>query len=206
MLLNPTYTYNQYGYYPVVLLANTKNGCRAAAEKTITIENVKVFAGNDTVVAINQPLYLNATGAQDYEWSPAEFLNNTNTANPVAMLTDPATYFLKGTTSEGCVGFDTLNIKVYKGPDAYVPNAFTPDHNGHNDIFRPVIPGVKELYYFTVFNRWGQRMFNTKEIGKGWDGTFNGIDQPIGAYVWMLRLVTYEGNIIEKNGTVLLIR
>jgi gliding motility-associated-like protein len=167
---------------------------------------VNVFAGNDTIAAINQPLHLMGTGAQIYTWSPGNFLNDPNTSDPIAILPENMTYYLTGQTSQGCFGYDTIYIKVYNGPDIYIPNAFTPDNNGHNDIFRPISPGIEILYYFTVYNRWGQLIFTTTEIGKGWDGNFNGNQQPIGTYVWMIKARTYNGNLIEKKGTVNLIR
>jgi gliding motility-associated-like protein len=109
-------------------------------------------------------------------------------------------------TAEGCPGYDTLHIKVYKGPDIYVPNAFTPDGDGHNDLFRPVLAGTTELYYFNVYNRYGQLVFTTKQPGKGWDGRVNGINQPAGVFVWMVKAKDYLGKLIEKKGTVMLIR
>jgi gliding motility-associated-like protein len=65
---------------------------------------------------------------------------------------------------------------------------------------------VKGLNYFQVYNRWGQMVFATKTIGHGWDGTFNGLPQPSGAYVWVLEAVDARGTIVRKKGSSLLIR
>ena len=88
----------------------------------------------------------------------------------------------------------------------YVPNAFTPTNDGRNDNFKPIALGIKTLNYFNVYNRWGQLMFTTSQIGNGWNGKYNGTDQPIGTYIWQANAIDYMGNKIYKKGTVILIR
>ena len=205
-LFEPAYTYKKFGNYHISLEASTQNGCKASTSKTISIKKIDVFAGYDTIVSINQPLQLFASGAKDYTWSSSQHLDNPSSDHPIATLPQSQTYFLSGVTAEGCIGYDTINIKVYKGPEIYVPNAFTPNSDGTNDVFRPILPGIKELLYFSVYNRWGQLIFSTKEIGKGWDGKLKGIDQPGGGFVWMLKVITFQGNIIERKGSVFLIK
>jgi gliding motility-associated-like protein len=88
----------------------------------------------------------------------------------------------------------------------FVPNAFTPNGDGHNDVLRVIPIGIRALNYFTVFNRWGQRVFTTTDPGTGWDGTVNGVLQPVGTYVWMAGGVNYKGEVVERKGVVVLIR
>jgi gliding motility-associated-like protein len=78
--------------------------------------------------------------------------------------------------------------------------------NNSNDVFRPILPGIKELSYFRVYNRWGQVVFTTNEINKGWDGKINNILQPQGVFVWALKAISNKGKVLERKGTVLLIR
>jgi len=205
-LYAPGHTYDRYMEYGVSLAAVTGNGCRATASRVLSIRKVEVSAGRDTTVAIGQPLQLVASGASTYSWTPATGLNDAAIGNPVAELSGNMTYYLTGVTGEGCVGYDTLNVTVYKGPDIYVPSAFSPNADGRNDVFKPVYAGTVELYYFSVYNRWGQLVFTTKEVGKGWDGKIDGRDQPTGTYVWILRAKDYLGHVVEKKGTVLLLR
>lgn len=202
----PVITYKSFGSYTITLTAKTANGCIASLTKQLSIKPIIISAGNDTIVAINQPLYLNASGAKDYVWSPALYLDFPFIQSPTALLQKSQTYFLTGVTEEGCIGYDTINIKVYKGPDIYVPNAFTPNGDKLNDIFRPVLPGIKVLPYFKIYNRWGKLVFYTQEIGRGWDGKVNGVTQSAGSYVWLLRVTTYDGQVFEKKGTVILMR
>lgn len=87
-----------------------------------------------------------------------------------------------------------------------MPDAFTPNGVGPNDIYKPITVGITKLDYFNIYNRWGQMLFTTTQIGKGWDGKLNGKDQDIGTYVYMVQGVDYQGKVITKKGTVVLIR
>jgi len=201
---NPIHTYNSIGDYTATLKVVTANGCTTTASRIFHIELVHAFAGNDTVVSIGQPVQLHASGGQFYQWSPANFLSAANIPDPIAVLNRDQTYNVKVTTQEGCTGFDDIVVKVMKGPEIYVPSGFVPE--GKNRIFRPVLIGIQELYYFSVYNRWGQLVFTTKEPGKGWDGKINGITQPTGVFVWELKAKDYQERIISRKGTVVLIR
>jgi gliding motility-associated-like protein len=201
---SPVYIYNRYGNYKVSLSATTTKGCSATKIKTVNIERVNISAGNDTTAALGQPIQLTAAGAALYLWWPSSYLNDPLIYNPICTPDQNITYYFTGTTAEGCIGYDTITIKVYKGPTVYVPNAFAP--NGKNKIFRPVLVGIKELHNFSIFNRWGQMIFTTKEPGKGWDGTIGGNVQPANTYVWILQATDFTGKIIVQKGTVTLIR
>ena len=201
----PAYTYDLYGNFSVQLTAATLNGCSISKSKTVAIKKVYVFAGNDTTVAALQPLQLIGTGSKNYLWTPNTQLNNNTVYNPIAVLNNDFTYNLKGTTAEGCIGYDSINIKVYKGPEIYVPTAFSPNGDGKNDIIKPIIPGVLSLEYFNIYNRWGQLIYSTQKVGEGWNGKWKSIEQPQGAYVWICRIKDYTGKMIERKGSFLLI-
>ncbi|MEO6683310.1 MAG: PKD domain-containing protein [Ginsengibacter sp.] len=174
----------------------------------ITVEKLVADAGpRDTSIVVNQPLQLNATGAETFTWSPSKGLNNANIGNPVALLSENQQYILKITSAAGCTAFDTIDVKVYKiKPGLYVPNAFTPDGDGLNDIFRPILVGMKSLTYFRVYNRGGQMVYSTSIQNQGWDGTFKGRPQDSGVFVWMVEGIDYLGNTIYEKGSVTLIR
>ena len=90
--------------------------------------------------------------------------------------------------------------------NVFVPTAFTPNKNGQNDVLRPILNSISELRYFKVYNRWGQVVFETNTIGKGWDGTMKGTAQPSETYSWILECVGNNGQIIKRSGRSLLIR
>ena len=105
----------------------------------------------------------------------------------------------------GCEGYDTVLVKVYEGPQYYLPNAFSPNGDGRNDIFRAVPAGLASTDYFRVYDRNGIMVFETNQWLKGWDGTYRGKPQPTGTYVWMVKGRDRTGRVIEQKGTVILI-
>jgi len=122
------------------------------------------------------------------------------------MINDNTTYIMRAFTEEGCEGFDTISIKVFKTqPDIFVPNAFNPTGT-KNTVFRPIPVGISSLDYFRIYNRWGQMVFQTTEIGKGWDGRLAGKNQDAGTYVWMVSGKDYTGKTVVKRGTLVLLR
>jgi gliding motility-associated-like protein len=87
-----------------------------------------------------------------------------------------------------------------------MPNAFTPNNDGVNDVFRVKYPFAVKDFSFIIFNRYGQPVFETSDINKGWDGTFKSSPQGNGAYVWIIRLINTDESVESQTGTVLLLR
>lgn len=193
-----------------IVQVNDVLGCPKPVYDTVIVNVEKIVADagpRDTSIVINQPLQLNGTGAQFYVWSPSTGLNNPTISNPIALLSDSIQYVLKVTSLAGCSSTDTINVVVYKvKPDLFVPNAFTPNGDGKNDIFKPIPIGMKLLRFFKVYNRLGQLVYSTTIQNQGWDGTFKGIPQDAGVFVWMAEGVDYLGKTISKKGVVTLIR
>jgi gliding motility-associated-like protein len=200
------------------------HGCVSLQKDDVTIHvtpSVKIFAGNDTIIAINQPLKLNAvdvnrSGVDHWEWSSVTTVSNLDnpmSQSPVATFSSPVAiapyeyvYTITGRTPVGCEGFDEIKIKVYKGPDIYVPTGFTPNSDGKNDLLIPVPVGIKDLKFFRVFNRWGQLIFQTQNPSRGWDGRINGVTQPTGVFIWTAEGIDYTGKLISVRGTSTLVR
>ncbi|HMK27585.1 MAG TPA: choice-of-anchor L domain-containing protein [Chitinophagaceae bacterium] len=198
-------------YFLTVTNAAGCNSITPDAVDVKVISTVKIFAGNDTVAAINQPIQLKVietsiAGVTQYSWSPGTFLNNAGIANPVAILPFDYRYIIKGITAEGCEGYDDILIKVYKGPEIYVPSGFTPNNDGLNDLLKAIPVGIKEFRYFRIYNRWGQMIFSTRNPSIGWDGKMNGTEQPSGTFVWMAEAIDYKGNLLNRKGVVTIVR
>ncbi len=203
------YAYATGGTYPVQLTATASNGCKSdLPPENINIYSTLAFAGNDTITASGQPLQLQATGGVNYEWSPASGLNNPNIANPIAVLTGTQTYAytVRAYTPLGCESFDTINIQVYQAPEIYLPNAFTPNGDGLNDLYKGKPVGIRDFKYLEIFNRFGQQVFYTTDFLNGWDGTYKGKQQGNGVYVVIARGIDYRGLVVDRQGTVMLIR
>ncbi|HZJ60777.1 MAG TPA: PKD domain-containing protein [Chitinophagaceae bacterium] len=203
---DPSHFFEKDDTYTTRLWAVAGDCASDTITNTIAIRRVHAFAGNDTIAVVNQPVQLNATGGSNYEWAPHDFLNDAFIENPVATLPKDQTYVLTAKNDDGCEAKDTLNIKVYEHLEVYVPSAFTPNGDGRNDVLHIIAPGLKELSYFRVYDRWGQIAFETKDLLKGWDGRVKGQLPATGVYVWIMRGVNYLGNLVEKRGTVTLIR
>jgi len=207
---NFSYTYPQGGNYEAFLYSVSTDNCHSDTVYTpVVITDLQLHAGNDTLVANGQPLQLNAVATGDnlqYSWVPATGLNNNNIADPLASLQLDQTYFITVTSPDGCIDKDTVSIKVYKGPEFYVPTAFSPNNDGRNDVFRAISPGVPQLDFFVVWSRWGQEVFRTQSLSGAWDGTFKGIMADAGTYVWMIQGKDYLGRTFNRKGTVTLVR
>ena len=190
------------------------NHCTSLNEAAVTVVVTPpkgLSVGGDTSIAIGELLQLNAvdidnSGFTQYEWSPSLGLNNPTIADPIANLTENVTYTVTATTAAGCLGTAIKEVKVYQHADIYVPNAFTPNGDGHNDVFRAVPVGIKTFNYLVIFNRWGAEVFHSTNPETGWNGQFNGVLQSTGAYVWAVSGVDYEGRLVQHKGTVMLIR
>lgn len=186
-----------------------KYGCNFSITDSVWVimmPPVIAFAGNDTNAIIARPHQLMATGGNNYLWSPTGPLNNPFIQNPLATLYNDTYFTVQVTDSIGCTASDNVFIKVYEGPMYYLPNSFTPNGDGLNDIFRPIAVGIRSTDYFRVFNRFGTLMFETRQWMQGWDGTLKGKPANSGTYVWMIKGIDKNGAVIEMKGTVILLR
>ena len=166
---------------------------------------VKAFAGNDTNAVYGKPIQLKATGGMSYLWQPVHLLNNATIVNPQATLFNDTKLVVTAFDQSGCFGTDTILIKVFVNEGYYVPNAFSPNGDHNNDIFRPIPVGIVSTDFFRIFNRMGELVFETRTYMAGWDGNFKGKLQQPGNYVWVLQGRAVSGKIITMKGNVVLI-
>ena len=161
----------------------------------------------DAYAVGNLPLSLQARQFGDEVlWSPGISLNTTASYTPVFNGRLEQLYTIKIVTKGGCVTVDTQLVKTIDKVAMYVPNAFTPNGDGINDVLRPVLFGIKELYYFKIFNRLGQQVFQTNVAGKGWDGTLNGLPQSSQLVVWIAEGVGVDDKTYLLKGSSILLR
>jgi hypothetical protein len=191
------------------------NGCRSLVDDQVTITvspPAKIALTFDTTIAVNQPLQLNAidlnnSGLINWLWSPSYGLNNPFIKNPVAIIDRDMSYMVTGLTASSCIGTAVIHIKVYNGPEIYVPSAFTPgSKDGLNDVLKAIPVGIKEFHYFSIYNRLGQLVFTTSDPRIGWDGNLQGIEQGSGVFVWKAEGIDYKGNTIFRKGITTIVR
>ncbi len=172
-----------------------------------------VNPGNDTVIAPGSSVLLNplisgplvSANILDWQWTPATGLNDPAERRPLATPVSSTAYRLHVVADNGCTASGKINITVYY--TLQMPGAFTPNGDGKNDVFRIPPSTPQKIKGFSVYNRWGQRIFATTNAAEGWDGTLQHQPAPPGAYIWA---ITYTdpltGRTISTRGTVLLIR
>ena len=185
-------------------------GCPKPVRDTMIlyVDRINADAGpRDTSVVLGQPLQLGASGGTNYAWTPSTWLNNPNIKTPISLPQNTIEYVVRVSNDIGCFDTDTILVKLFRlSPSFYVPNAFTPNGDGNNDLFRPIAIGMKSIDVFRVYNRWGQMVYSSSGNVTGWDGTFGGKPQEAATFVWYAEGVDYLNNKVKKKGTVILIR
>jgi gliding motility-associated-like protein len=196
-----------------VLAAYDDKGCPKPSYDTVMITvlpKIIPFAGNDTNVVVAQPLQLKASGGVKYVWSPPIGLTEGNVADPIAFYTAPSPgirYKVLVYDIGNCVDSAYVTVKVFNTkPSLFVPNAFTPNGDGRNDVFRFIAAGIKNVEFFRVYNRWGQLVYSNPSPNPGWDGRLAGKLQDAGTYVWMIRATDFNGTVITEKGLMMLVR
>jgi gliding motility-associated-like protein len=183
-------------------------GCTDTKSRTLVVNPIpKAEAGNDILACPGMDAQLKAEGGVSYVWTPTTGLNNPTAPDPIVNITTPTMYFVKVTDAKGCSAIDSMNVYLStNGKESFkMPNAFTPNNDGKNDCFGIHKWGNVTIREFSVFNRWGQKIFSTTNSTDCWDGTFKGTKVDAGGYVYMIDAVTGCGEIFLK-GVVMLIR
>jgi len=195
-----------------VIVAN-QYGCDDTAWVNVSVIQPFVFAGNDTSIPLGSSINLHAVGnGINWYWNPPTWLDNPNVNNPICTPLDTITYVLNMTTTNGCTTNDSITINILAEPLIFVPNVFTPNGDLHNDNFGPFARGYVEFIDFSIYNRWGQKVFLSENsaimnnAGLGWDGTYKSQEQESGVYTYLFRGVDIFGNKVLVSGNVTLIR
>lgn len=201
-----TYVPEQDGVQTLSVTGRGANGCYSdTLWRVVEVISTQADAGRDTVLALGESVVLQGSGGPLLQWSPAYRLSETHAANPVASPERETWYALSASTSIGCVTVDSVLIRVFRGPELYVPSAFSPNGDQRNDRFRFVAAGFRQLHYFRIYNRWGQLLYNSVSP-EGWDGTIGGREQAAGMYVWSISGEDIQGRQVQKKGSFMLIR
>jgi gliding motility-associated-like protein len=204
-----TTTATASGIYSVTV--TDANGCTASDALVATVFATPVIdLPTDTTVYENNPVILkpiitNGATPATYLWQPDADLSCSNCANPVANPADTITYTLAYTSANNCTSNAQITINVLKGALIYMPNVFSPNNDGNNDILFPLGVGVKSIKW-KVFNRWGELIFTSEDINIGWDGTFRGALQPPGVYVYTMQVTFLNKTAKNYKGGITLIR
>ncbi len=184
------------------------NGCEATVTQVLNQpDELVVDAGTNPIIPFGGQTLLdavtNAMGSYTIVWLPTTDLSCADCLNPVASPDNTTTYTITVTDENGCIATDLVTVNVQL--DFTVPNAFTPNGDGLNDQFI-VRADFLETFEMVIYNRWGEEIFRSEDILKGWDGMFNDKEQEVGTYMFLVKATTINGNELLKTGTVSLLR
>ena len=193
---NTTTTYS-------VLAVNNK-GCRDVQPIKVTVHPAAVLQLPDSIELYPGDSYQIEPGGNClyFQWTPPVGLSATNISNPVAQPLLDTKYLVNAQTEAGCKISDSISI--YMADDSWVniPNGFMPK----NGPFKVVHIGRATLKSFTIYDRWGVKMFESTDVNEGWDGTYNGKPQPAGVYIFVVEAYSAKGVRFYKKGNVTLLR
>lgn len=219
---NPYYCYSNPGTYNISLTATTNHQCTAALSIPQMIEvyplPIASFYTNPTSADVSDPLinFINTSqGANSYIWDFGDMngtssSNNSTLVNPSHEYTYAGFYdvYLIATSIHGCIARATLPVEIKPEFTFYIPNAFTPETSGGlNDMFTGMGIGI-EKYEMWVFDRWGENIFYTNDIYKGWDGRKQGKPDPVkqDVYVWKVKIKDVLGKYHDYIGHVTVLK
>ncbi len=187
------------------IIATSSDGCRDTVSVNVHVFPAAVISMADSAtISPGETFHIQpATNCNSFLWFPPAGLDNVRVSDPSANPELSTMYKVRAITENGCVAFDSITINVDPETLLYLPNAFAP---GNDSYFSIIKRGEATLSYFRVFNRWGNLVFETKDINKGWDGTYKGAAQPFDVYVYELEAVASTGKRFNKHGNVTLIR
>ncbi|MEO8147120.1 MAG: PKD domain-containing protein [Bacteroidia bacterium] len=186
------------------------NGCIATLSVPVLIYEPPTPIIWDTSIVIGATVQLDVYIAPGYTytWTPALGLSCTNCPNPVAQPLVNTVYNVTVADNAGCFSvISTYSFEILPVTSIDVPTAFTPNGDNNNDIIFVGGWGIKRLIEFKIYNRWGELVFETNDIHKGWDGYYKGQLQNVETYVYVAKVETWiEGKLLEKKGSFNLLR
>lgn len=193
-----------------VVATSAECGFRDTAYATVNISSpasINISKSND-VDCILSTATLKAEGGRSYHWSPANTLSDATAASPVASPLQTTTYYVSVTNAGGCVSTDSVTVYVFKASveNGYkLPTAFTPNNDGNNDLFGLRTWGPLTSLQFNIYNREGTLVFHTNNSSDSWDGTYKGVRQPTGSYIYQINAKVSCG-AVNRSGSVVLLR
>jgi len=191
-------------YFAIV---KSQYGCLDTIHANVTVHPAaQIYTGDSVTIYPGESYHIQPqTNCVNFTWFPAAGLDNPHVSDPAAMPAFNTKYKVIGTTEWGCVGEDSISVYFDIHSLLAVPNAFTPGGSVNNTLTL-IKRGEATLNYFRIFDRWGNMVFETKNISEGWDGTFHGKPQPLGVYVYEIEAVSNTGSLFKRHGNITLIR
>jgi len=205
----PEFFITEPGTYSMKLTVETATlGCTDADSITFIARPAAHLTDvtSDFTLKYGDAMQLNADGVSYYTWSPTAQLDNPNISTPNVIAQEPTVFMVVGVNEYGC--FDTAYVKMDVDYTMHevIPNAFSPNGDGRNDLLSVKNMKFQQLIEFRIFNRWGQELFSTTDYKQGWDGTYKGVPQETGVYNYIIRIALPNGQQRVYKGDITLLR
>lgn len=192
-----------------ILIAKDSIGCAYSDSIMVIIHSLpEIDAGEDRVIKRGESVVLDISPVIDqgvYEWMPSEGLDCIDCTNLTVKPKETTTYYVIVKDSNNCTSIDTIIIYLEANPILNVPNAFTPNKDGKNEVFNLLNTDIQNLITFEIYNRWGQMIFQTNNLKQGWDGVYNQKLQESGIYIYRIKAITETNESIDIQGNVILL-
>jgi gliding motility-associated-like protein len=196
------------GVHDRYVLVTSALGCRDTLHANITVNpspQIQVTP-RDTLINYGDDLVLYATGGTFYNWSPSTGISDSYSATPLVAPKKPTHFVVTGTNQYGCLNYDTAFVDINFRIPTQLPNAFSPNGDGLNDVFKVNNLKYQKLLAFRVYDRWGKLIFETLNPDKGWDGTVEGNPVNSDVYYYFIQLGFADNYVETLKGDVTLIR
>lgn len=214
LISNPQHIYKRAGTYNVTLVVKGIS-CPQLSDsirKSLTVKEPRADSVYERIFATRGQRFeiVAYSGGVSYLWTPSIGLSNTNKqkTDVLYLKNDPNKIFYNVLIKDsvGCINRDTQEVWAFDTPDVYAPTAFTPNGDLANDVFIPYYINVKSLQSFRIYNRWGNKIFETNDMKKYWDATISGKPAPMETYTWIVECFDVNGNKLIRKGMVTLVR
>jgi len=191
------------------VIATDINGCKDTASVSVSLHafDLQLTADQNPVIT-GKTVFLQPSASVPYTvqaWLPLAAFPSQQSKSQYLVLDSSITVRLIAQSAEGCIDTASLVLQAELTDGIYIPDAFTPDGDGRNDLFR-ILGGSIRVMDLRIYNRWGETVFRTQERSRGWDGRQSGKDLPTGTYVYQLSCTLDDGRKLTRKGTVVLIR
>jgi len=206
-LQNPLHTYAQSGNYNVRLIATSSTNKKDTFDFALTVGNDPEFATavGDTIACGESDVHLSCTGGVTYAWTPCNGAN-CNSSDYFTTITGTTPFIVQSTDINGCIDIDTVYAFLTSNEDGViVPNAFSPNGDGRNDCAKVIHTMKLNDYYFTIYDRWGEKVFETDNPDACWNGEIRNKPAQMDTYGYFLRAESSCGKIFKK-GDITLVR
>ena len=195
----------------VVTVTDAKGCSVEAGGNIIASYELSIHAAASAAITSGAPVQLTVSANTDhgntYNWTPSGVLTCSTCANTEASIQQNTLFTVYAVDVNGCKAVDTISVQGHSVTDIFIPNAFTPNSDGVNDQFK-IFGDLGNVYFMdvAVFDRWGEKVFESNNPNFEWDGTYRGEPAPIGVYIYTATAAFSNGTHRDFKGSVTLMR